>query len=189
MLALERHRQILELLDRHGSVRTVDLADRLQVTNETIRRDLERLEAEGMLKRAHGGAIRTSAIDIRERSFDERNVENLEAKQAIAQAAVNLVEAGDSIFVDASSTALQLVLALGDLPLRLITHSLYVAEVLRHKANIELIMVGGRLDRTSRAFLGPETILALQRYRVDKAFCSGNGIEPGLGASEINEDQ
>ena len=189
MIALGRHKQILELLERSGVVRTIDLAERLKVTDETIRRDLKKLEDDGLLRRAHGGATSVGIADLRERSFDERNVENLDAKRAIAQAALALIQPNESIFVDASSTALQLVLMLGETPLQVITHSLHVADCLRNRPNVDLIMTGGRLDRPSRSFLGPEALLALRRYRVDKAFCSGNGVEPGLGASEINQDQ
>lgn len=189
MLALDRHRQILQELEQHGSVRTIDLADRLAVTNETVRRDMAKLENEGLLRRTHGGAIRPELAVSIEQTFDERIVENLEAKRIIAQTALSLVNAGESIFIDGSSTALQLALLLGDFHLQVVTHSLLVAEALRNKPKVDLLMVGGQFDRTSRCFLGPEALMSVRRYRTARAFCSGNGIEPSLGISEINREQ
>lgn len=186
MLAADRHRIILEMLEEHGSVRTVDLAQRLNVTDETVRRDLDKLEKEARLCRTHGGAVKER---LQERPFAERNIEHISEKQAIARLALREISEGDTLFIDASSTALQLVYLLGDFPIRVITHSFFVAVALQSKPLVELTLAGGTLDRTSYSFVGSETLLALRRHRVDRAFCSGNGLNMPLGMSEINEQQ
>ncbi len=188
MLPAERRQFILERIESDGSVRTIDLAQRLEVADETIRRDLDWLEQEGLISRTHGGAVPLRAF-IRERSYDERKIENIEAKRRIAEEARTLIQSGETLYIDASSTAFELVRQIEDLELRIITHSLNIAELLGHQTAIELHLLGGRFDPESRSFLGPETLLALQRFRVDKVICSGNGIEPTLGVSEINQDQ
>ena len=188
MLAANRHAFILEHLRKNGSVRTVDLSSQLSVTDETIRRDLEKLERDSLLQRTHGGAIPTEHRKI-ERPFEERSIENIEAKKRIARAAVAQIESGDRIYLDASSTALQLTPLLANLKLTVLTHSGIVANALEQYADITLILAGGYLDRRSRSYYGPATIAALKRYRVDKAFLSGNGINRIQGLSETNEDQ
>ena len=91
MLAPERYQQILGSLDAHGVVRTIDLARALEVTDETIRRDLQILETEGKLTRIHGGASnQKSPFELR--SFNERKNLNISAKQAIAKAALSLID-------------------------------------------------------------------------------------------------
>lgn len=188
MLAADRQQIILEAIEKDGSVRTMDLASRLGVTDETIRRDLGRLEEEGLLARTHGGAVRREDWKT-ERSYDERKVENIEAKRSISQIARRLISPGDTVCFDASSTAFELARLLEDMPLRVITHSLNVADLFTRNSETELHLLGGRYDAASHSFLGPQTILALQRFRIDKLICSANGIEPGVGISEINQDQ
>lgn len=188
MLAVARHRAILKLLESQGSVRTAELAERLEVTDETIRRDLEKLEREGHLQRSHGGAIRTQHI-LHEQSFAEREVQNIEAKAEIADVAVRLIQPGERIFIDASSTALQMVKRLPSIPLTIMTNSLIVLSQLSQLTRYEVIGVGGRLDVSSQSLVGSGTRAALRRYRIDKAFCSGNGIDTIRGLSESNEQQ
>lgn len=166
----------------------MDLAQQLNVTDETIRRDLEKLEKDNIVQRTHGGAIKPQA-PVRDRSFEERRIQHMAAKQRIARAALPLIEPGDRIFIDASSTALQLARILPDLNLVVMTHSALVAQELTHHANIEIIHSGGVLDRPSQSYIGPAAIATLRRYRVDKVFFSGNGIDELRGISEINEAQ
>jgi DeoR family transcriptional regulator, L-fucose operon activator len=188
MLPADRQQQILELLERDGSVRTVDLAHRLRVTDETIRRDLGRLDEEGRVTRTHGGAVRRDEGRV-ERSYDERRVVNIEAKRIISRLAQKLLVAGETVYFDASSTAFELARVLEDFPLRVLTHSLGVADHFASQKGVELHLLGGRYDRASNSFLGAQTVQALQRFRIDKMVCSANGIEPGAGVSEINAEQ
>ncbi len=188
MLAANRHQLILDLLESSGSVRTIDLAQQLKVTDETIRRDLEKLEKDNLVQRTHGGAMKVQGI-IKDRSFEERRVQNIEAKKRIALEAVKLLEPGDRIFVDASSTALQMVRLIPNMELVVMTNSSLVAQELTKHSDIEIIHSGGVLDRQSQSYIGPAAIATISRFRIDKVFFSGNGIDELHGISEVNEAQ
>ncbi len=190
MIPANRHQIILERIEKLGSVRTIDIAEQLGVTDETIRRDFEKLERENHLQRTHGGAISTQQFNIKDRSFEERSIQNIEAKRRIATQAEKLIQPGDRIFIDASSTSLQLAATISNTPnLTVITNSaLVIGELTAHK-DIDLILTGGILDRQSQSYTGPATIATLRRYRIDKAFFSGNGIDEIRGVSEVNEAQ
>ncbi len=189
MIAANRHQVILDLLEKEGSVRTVDLAQQLEVTDETIRRDLEKLEKEDRLQRTHGGAVASQHLN-KDRSFEERSIQNIDPKQRISKIAAELIQQGDRIFIDASSTALQLTSHPSKFAgTTVITNSSLVATELARYPEIELILAGGVLDRQSHSFIGPATIATLRRYRVDKAFFSGNGVDEMRGISEVNEAQ
>lgn len=188
MLAAERQTHIIQTLNRYGSVRTAELADRLQVTDETIRRDLEQLHLEGVLRRTHGGAVRAS--DEREElPHDARQIRNHDEKRLIARAALATIEANDVLYFDASSTCYELARLLQDIPLTVITNSQLIINQLGRNEYVELICIGGDYDRKSHSFIGPAAQRAAQRYRIDKMFCSGNGIDAQLGVSEVNEWQ
>ena len=188
MLAAERHEKILDVLSDRGTIRTIELAEQLAVTDETIRRDLETLEKEKQLQRTHGGAVKLRAERI-ELPYDARKVQHIEAKQKLAQVAISLIEPHDCIYLDASSTVLQLAFQLTELPLTVITNSHLVVSTLCSKSDLKLIITGGDYDTPSQSFLGPTTLSAIQRYHIDKMFCSGNGIDAVHGISEINEWQ
>jgi len=189
MIAATRHQAILDLIEKEGGVRTVELAQQLNVTDETIRRDLEKLEKEDRLRRTHGGAVAAQQL-IKDRSFEERSIQNIEPKQRISKAASQLVRPGDRIFIDASSTALQLTTHPQALSgTTIITNSALVISELSSYPEIEIILSGGVLDRQSHSFIGPAAIATLRRYRIDKAFFSGNGIDEIRGVSEVNEAQ
>ena len=188
MLAADRHKLILNFLEETGSARTIDLAQRLNVTDETIRRDFEKLEKDNLVQRTHGGAIKAQGFII-DRSFEERRVRNIEEKRRIGREAVKLLEVGDRIFVDASSTALQFVRLIPNMSLVVMTNSALVALELATHPDIEVIHSGGVLDRQSQSYIGPAAIATMRRFRVDKVFFSGNGIDELRGISEINEAQ
>jgi len=188
MLPQQRHRAILELLTSDGSARTNDLAERFEVTVETIRRDLETLHAEGLLARTHGGAI---ARDHRTRELpaEERRIVHLAEKEAIAREAIASINPRDIIFLDASSTVVQMARLLPDLELTVVTNSLDVLEVLGDRQDIRLISTGGHYAHESRSFIGSVAIDTTRRYNLHKLFISGNGIDLERGLSESNEDQ
>lgn len=186
MLARERQRQILDLLAVSGSVKVTDLAARFEVTDETIRRDLDRLGAEGRLERSHGGALAAQEL---EQPHWQREFVNEEAKEAMAREAVKLVHEGDSLALDASSTCWFLARRLPDIPLTVITYALPVCTILQGREHIEVICAGGRLAETTLSFVGPATLDALQRYHADRLFLSCRGLDLQSGLSDINEEQ
>ncbi len=188
MLPRERHRLILSNLAEHGSVRTGELADRLEVTDETIRRDLEALERQGRLQRTHGGAVRL-ARDHSDLPLTTREVQNIAQKQAAARAARALIAPGEVIYLDASTTALQMAPLLADVAVTVITHAQRVMVALAGFPGLRLIALGGELDRDSLSYLGPATVAGALRYGIDKMFFSGNGLDAHRGVSEGNAQQ
>lgn len=188
MLAIDRQRRILELLQLTGSLRTVETAQTLGVTDETIRKDFEILESRGKLIRTHGGASRPERIR-QELPLTERQTIHREEKQVIARIAASRIQANETIFLDASSTALTLTEFLPDLPLTILTNALNVITALSDRPNLELICTGGLFDSKSRSFIGPTAGKSLHRYNIHRMFFSGNGLHHERGASESNAGQ
>jgi DeoR/GlpR family transcriptional regulator of sugar metabolism len=188
MLIAERHREILNILQRDGSVRVTELARTFQVTEETVRRDLEKLEIDGRLQRSHGGAVSISN-NGREIPLTEREVRQQAEKKAIGHAAALRVQPGDSIFIDASSTALAFARVLPDSHLTVLTNALKVALELSNRPHVRVIGTGGLLAPESLSFVGPLTEKLLSDYHVDKLFFSCKGVDYERGISESNELQ
>jgi len=189
MLPAERQSRILKLARRDGTVRTIDLAKEFEVAEETIRRDLDLLARLGHLRRTHGGAMDTSA-PLAELPYSERQARQLDEKIAIAREATRFLMAGETILLDASSTALELAsnLPLG-LPLRIVSYSLPVVERLAGQDAIELVQLGGTYEARGRRYSGQLTELALRALRIDRFFYSGAGLDPVRGVSEPNPEQ
>lgn len=188
MLALERQRCIVEMITARRSIRTTEIAQTFGVTEETARRDLERLEAEGQLSRTHGGAYRDDA-NRRDIPSSSRETMNVAEKQAIARCAVGQIEAGDTIFLDASSTTLALARILPDIQLTVLTNALKIAAELLARSSFRVVMMGGTLHERSLSCLGPLSEQALECYHVQKAFISCRGVDPVRGLSEANDEQ
>ncbi|MEI8294676.1 MAG: DeoR/GlpR family DNA-binding transcription regulator [bacterium] len=188
MLALERHRKLIECLNARGSVRTAKVATELGVTEETVRRDFERLETEGQLVRTHGGALRLDA-SRREFPMRERMAQNASAKARIARAALAHLREGCSMYFDASTTVLQLAAVLPDKPFTVITNSLQAALSLTEKTNVTVYLLGGRIAQSSLSCTGWAAIQGLEMNRIDVAFLSCRGLHPALGLSDATEEQ
>ena len=151
MLAQQRYREILSRLRKVGGVRVARLAETLRVTQETIRRDLDKLGNEGKLIRTHGGAV--PAPDARhDLPFDVRKTANLEAKKAIARQALRHIAEDDILALDASSTAHELARVIPDIPVTVVTNSVPVTVALLACSRVRVVSTGGRLDRPSRSF-------------------------------------
>lgn len=188
MLVAERLQKIVQLVNERGSIRVTELSDLCRVTEETIRKDLDKLEAEGKLMRSHGGAV-SIQDNQQEVPYFERETTNVEEKKLIAQAAVGLVEPGDRVMLDASTTAWWIARYLPDQPLTVLTNSMKVALELSAKEKIQVISTGGILVPNSLSFVGPLTERSLETYHVDKMFLSCKGLHLERGITESNELQ
>jgi DeoR/GlpR family transcriptional regulator of sugar metabolism len=189
MLAAERQRQILDRVRRDGTVRTAELAKDFAVTEETIRRDLDYLGRRGHVRRTHGGAMDASA-PLGELSQSEREARKLEEKIEIAREAVRIIGPGETILLDASTTALELAGHLPEnMPLRVVTYSLAVIERLAGRGDLELVQLGGTYEARGRRFSGMLTESALRLLKIDRFFFSGAGLDPVQGISEPNPEQ
>ena len=188
MLAVERQQKILELLEESGTVRTLDLAAAFEVTDETIRRDLQILGEAHQLTRIHGGASSLSGRP-KLQSFTERRSLNVDKKKVIADALNDLIEPGKTYAFDSSTTAFALVALLPDLPYRVVTNAYAVIDQLVRMENVDLISTGGRYDPKTQTFIGGDSHQALRRYQIHKAFISCIGLDAVRGASEGFEQQ
>jgi DeoR/GlpR family transcriptional regulator of sugar metabolism len=188
VLVAERHREIIALVDADKTVRVGDLARLFQVTEETIRRDLQKLDQEGKLVRSHGGAV-TARNGHQEKSFSERKVSNEAEKVAIAREAVKEVREGDTILLDGSTTAWQTTRVLPDIELTVVTTAIQVCVELASRPRIRVICTGGTLSPRTLSFVGPQAEQALAGYHVNRLFFSCTGVDLDHGLSDINEAQ
>lgn len=182
MLAGERHLEILKRIQDRGGIRVASLAKELSVTEETIRRDLERLDTEGKLRRIRGGALPLES-DRRELPMSVREAVNLDKKRVIAAAAVRHVSEGDVIALDASSTAREVARLLPDRPVTVVSNSLAIASALVNRSEIRVVCTGGFLDAPSLSFVGSLAEESLDRFHIKKLFFSCAGIDPVRGLS------
>jgi DeoR/GlpR family transcriptional regulator of sugar metabolism len=179
MLSQERKTHLLSILSNTGSVVAKDVSRELQVSEDTIRRDLRELAKDGRLKRVHGGAVPVAEANA---PFARRIGIATPEKAAIGKHAAAMVEPGHVVFVDGGTTAIQLVRNLpSQLSATIITHSPNVAmELLDHK-NLDVEIVGGSLLRHSVVTSGAATIAWLDRYRPDICFIGVTGLHPDQG--------
>lgn len=177
----ERRSNIVEYLRRQGFAAVEELATRTGASAITIRRDLTLLEEAGLVRRTHGGAV-PMAEALGAVHIQIRLGEHPERKRAIAQAAAALIQPVSSIFLDAGSTCAALAEALPENKnLTVLTHSITVLNVLKRKAGIRLIALGGEYDSALDASLGPVTEMNLARFSIDQAFLGASGIDPQTG--------
>jgi DeoR/GlpR family transcriptional regulator of sugar metabolism len=187
MLTEQRKRHILDRLARDGRIVAKSLSLDLALSEDTIRRDLRELAAEGLLLRVHGGALPASPTIA---SLDRRRAMSAEAKQRLGRAAAALVEPGMSVIIDGGTTNLALV---NRLPLTLratvVTHSPPIATALEFHENIEVIVIGGRLFRHSMVAVGTAATEAIQRLGADLCFLGVTGVhaDEGLTTGDYEE--
>lgn len=188
MLGIERRQLIIEKLRRDQKVFVADLSENLRVTQETIRRDLEKLESKGLLQRSHGGAVLV-APGNEDLSFARRTADNYNLKQKIARKAVGLVSDGSSLMADSSSTVAALFeLLRNKRDLTVVTNSIKLLHDYAG-AEMELISSGGNLRAHSLSLVGNAACRTLATYNVDLAIFSCKGLERAYGITESNEPE
>ncbi len=187
MLTAERRRSILQTLQREGRVYATELSRLLQVSEDTIRRDLRELDAAGELQRVHGGALPRSPAPA---SFVERQRQVPGAKAAIAQAAIRLIHQDQVIMLDGGTTPLQIAEHLPpDLHVTVITHSPPVALALAEHPTAEVVLIGGRLYKHELVAVGATTVDAFRHVRADLCFLGIGSIHPEVGISTFDLDE
>lgn len=187
MLAVERRQAIFSILQEAGSVTVVDLSQRFDVSEETIRRDLTKMESGGLLQKTYGGAFinrgmhREVPIALREHTY-------LEGKNTIGELAAELINNGDTIFLDASTTAVAIAEhILEKKNLIVITNALRVAEALARGSGIKVICTGGTLRPATLTTVGKAAESAVATYFADKAFICCDGVHRQHGVTDANE--
>jgi DeoR/GlpR family transcriptional regulator of sugar metabolism len=187
MLAIERRNIIMEIVQNDKRVLVVDLSKKFEVTEETIRRDLEKLENQGFLKRSYGGAVlkENTNIDI---PLNIRESSNIKGKEAIGRRIAELIDDGDSIFLDSSSTAFYVAKNIKEKKrLTIITNSVKIILELSGIKDSEIISTGGMLRANSLSLVGHLAENVIQGYNVDKAIISCKGIDKVKGITDSND--
>lgn len=185
MYAEERQQAMARAVAARGRLSVAELAGEYDVTTETVRRDLSALEAMGLVRRVHGGAVPATALTALEYGLAERDAARTFEKDAIARAALDLLpSSGGSVVIDAGSTTVRLAEALPrDRRLVVYTHSVPVAARLAVNPAVELHLLPGVVRATTQAAVGPETVAALSQVRVDLALLGTNGVTVDHGFS------
>jgi len=179
MLTRERKIHIQSVLARDGRVVAKALSEDLGLSEDTIRRDLRELAAAGVLQRVHGGALPASAAMG---DFSARKRIAMSGKSRIGRAAARLVQAGQVIFLDGGTTAIQVARHLAlELRANVVTHSPSIAVELINHAHIDVDLIGGRLFKHSMVSVGAAAIEALTRVRPDIFFMGVTGVHPDAG--------
>jgi DeoR/GlpR family transcriptional regulator of sugar metabolism len=187
LLPSERLLQIRQLVNAKGVVRVSELAARFEVSDMTVRRDLSELEKLGAIEKTFGAAVSSEQASF-ESSVSERMHLRQAHKRAIAKAAAQLVDPGDTVAIDASTTGLALAQELRLHNVHIVTSGLDVAQALRGGA-ATVITTGGTLRERSGGFVGPLALRSLEHIRVDKAFFSAKGVlvPDGFVDSDLGE--
>lgn len=188
MLAVERQKKILELLKENGSVLVSRLAEELNVTEETIRRDLEKLEASESLIRTHGGAIPITE-NSQELSLNKRKSLNIESKAALAKEAVKHIATGDTVFLDASTTIYYIAKEIKNLKnITVVTNSLRILNELAGVKDIKVICIGGMVGHNLSVVGSMAENNVRNNYYADKLFFSSRAINQS-GILDSNEQE
>jgi DeoR family fructose operon transcriptional repressor len=186
-LQVERYLHIHDLIKNKNTVMIKELSEALNVSTNTIRRDLASLEKQGLLRRTHGGAM--SVDSNQSMPYEARSRKGLTEKEKIGRKAATMVRDGATIIIDAGTTTRQLALCLkGTSRLTVLTNSLEIAEILSQNPNIIVIVSGGILQVSSRHLIGMPAEQFFSKIRVDQLFTSANAIslEEGLLSSNLH---
>ncbi|MCG8308696.1 MAG: DeoR/GlpR family DNA-binding transcription regulator [Cytophagales bacterium] len=186
MLKVERQSIILDELRFHKKVISSELCEILQVSEDTIRRDLNELESKGQLKKVHGGAITLSFIP----SFKKREVQEIQTKHTIAKKALNLIKEDHVIIIDGGTSNLQLVNLLPhEMKLTIFTNSIPVASKLCEYPNVDGVLLGGNILRKGHSIIGYQALEYLEEIHADLCFMGITSIDPNFGLSEANRKE
>jgi DeoR/GlpR family transcriptional regulator of sugar metabolism len=193
MLTRQRKELLLARLQQDGQIVAKSLSGELGLSEDTIRRDLRELAAEGLLQRVHGGALPLS-LDLPASpalaSFAEREQISSDAKPAIARAAAAMIEPGQIVFIDGGTTAVQLARQLPPtLRCTVVTHSPSIAVVLAEHPLVDVILIGGRLFKHSIVAMGPTALEAIAQIRTDIYFMGVCSLHPESGISTGDFDE
>ena len=187
MLAIERRNAILEKLQAERRVVVSELSILFDVSEETIRRDLEKLENEGYAIKSYGGAVLNENANL-DLPFNIRKNKNVVGKQKIAELLSDIIHDGDYLFLDASSTAVAIAKAIKHKKdITIITNSLEIAIELLEVPDCKVISTGGEIVSTAFGLVGHVTDKTIRSYYVDKAIVSSKGFDLEKGFTDSDE--
>ena len=187
---VSRRKKILERIHETGEVLITDLSKEFDVSEVTIRNDLEHLERKNQLIRARGGAIQSENRVGVDQRLTEKNKLHILEKAAIGRKAASLIQDGETIIIDSGSTTAEIVKHLGEVrQLNVITNALNIANLLITYSNINVIIPGGYLRQNSMSLVGPLAEKNLRSFYVDKLFLSTDGFDTSQGIYTPNIDE
>ncbi|MDW6005140.1 DeoR/GlpR family DNA-binding transcription regulator [Vibrio mangrovi] len=181
-----RRKQIVDIVNNNSQVSVIQLAQEFSVSVETIRRDLKFLDKQGLIVRIHGGATSKTCRDIG-KSFDYRAKNNIHEKQMLVEYALEYIEAGMIIGLDASSSSWLLAQAIPNIQCTIVTNCTYVISALSHKNNINIVGVGGSYSEKYKSFYGIIARNTLEKIALDVCFISCVGVDFDTGIWDSNE--
>lgn len=189
MIYEERQRQIINELKKHGSVNVIDLVEQLHASESTIRRDLLELDRQGLLKRVHGGAVLIEKQnEVIENPISERQLQNLQEKEAISYYASSLIEKNDVVYIDAGSSTLKLVEHIEEKEATYVTNGLLQAQVLSQNG-FKVVCLGGEIRGITGACVGTRALMELSRYHFTKGFFGTNGVDVEHGFTTPDNEE
>jgi DeoR/GlpR family transcriptional regulator of sugar metabolism len=184
MLRQERHDYILQRLRKDKKVVSSELSAELDVSEDTIRRDLRELSDAGQILKVHGGALATSQHVFQ---YRKEEIIDFDLKNHIAQKAIPLIKQNSVIIMSGGTTNLELARMLpADLEATVYTYSLPIAMQLTEHPNIELIFIGGKMNKTAQVTIGMDVISAINDIRADYCFMGVSGLDLKAGLTEID---
>ncbi|ENH98165.1 DeoR family transcriptional regulator [Gracilibacillus halophilus YIM-C55.5] len=179
MLTVERHARILEFLKQKETATVKEIGEVTKASESTIRRDLNELEKKQQIKRVHGGAALVHQKS-QEPTLSEKSPQYKTAKQAIATSAAALIDKGDTVFLDAGTTTVEMIPWLTDQSLVVVTNGIPHVQKLMEQG-IETYVVAGKAKQGTGALIGTKAVSTLQEYHFDKCFLGMNGIHASQG--------
>ncbi|HET7579960.1 MAG TPA: DeoR/GlpR family DNA-binding transcription regulator [Bacillales bacterium] len=187
MFVAERRNKIMEILNEQQRITVKELSSKMNVSEATLRTDLNQMEEQGLLKRTHGGAMLNDFVES-ETSFSVREKKHKDEKIKIAEKAAEWITYGQCILLDASSTALELarILKKQNLRLTVVTSGIYTALELRENPEITTILLGGVIRNGSSSLEGTLGMDILNKINIDLMFTSANGFSFETGLTDFN---
>lgn len=188
MLAIQRLKEIEKILNEKGSVVISSLSKQFKVSEETIRRDLDKLEKTNVLKRVRGGAYLQSESD-KQVPLEIREKIYLTEKQEIADKCIEFIEDGDTIMIDSSTTAVCVAQNIRryEKKVTVITNSIKVVEEFQDSKWVKVICIGGGLRKRTKSFIGNQALNQLEKLHANKAFVSCTAVNRKFGATDDSE--
>ncbi|MCB2300551.1 DeoR/GlpR family DNA-binding transcription regulator [Clostridium tagluense] len=175
MFAEERKSKILDILNKDGKVKVCELSQIYEVSEVTIRRDLQELEETELIKRVYGGAVLNDNTKF-EPTFSEKIDKFYDEKESVGKLAASMIVDGETIVLDAGTTTLNIARHITAKNITILTNSVDIAFELVKKQNMEVIVTGGTLRWETRALVGPVADSTFENFKVDKAFIGVNGV-------------
>ena len=189
MLNLERHTKILELIDQRGKVEVGELSKLFKISEVTIRNDLKDLHKRGLIRRAHGGAIRIETVNV-DATLQVKAAIRADEKQRIGSAAAELIKDGDTVILDSGTTTHQIARQIKDRKnLTVITNGINIAMELLGAKDVRLVLLGGLVRQNSFSAVGHFAEDMLRQLSADKLFLAVDALDLEFGLSTPNPEE